>query len=284
MSTREQLAAFLAEDLGGGDVTSDALVPEGVRAAGRVHAGQPAVLAGLEEAVGLAALRELTARPLVEDGDRVAADAEILDIEGNARGVLGVERTLLNLISHMSGIATLTRHVVDAVERAHTGAHAPRPPRVAATRKTLPGLRHLQKKAVVLGGGLPHRLDLSAAVLVKDNHLALSPDLGAVIDRLRTRLGDSQLEIEVESIDDALFVARRGVDAVLLDNFTPDGVIEVVEALKTAGLRDAVSLEASGGIIAESVSRYADTGVDVISMGTLTLSAPHVDFSMHFDV
>lgn len=279
---REELARFLYEDLAHGDVTSEALVPVDRVSVGRVRAGQPAVLGGVEEAHTLAALREVEATPLAADGDRIEPSQVILELRGRARDVLAVERTLLNVIGHMSGVATTTRNAVDAVQRAFTGARSPHPPRIAATRKTLPGLRRLQKKAVVIGGGLPHRFDLGAAVLAKDNHLALYPDVGAAVARLREQLGDVPLEIEVESLADALLAARHGADSLLLDNLDPAGIVAVVEALQTAGLRDALSLEASGGITVATVHTYADTGVDVISMGNLTSAAPHIDFSLHF--
>jgi len=279
----EELERLLAEDLGRGDITSEALIPADSRATGRVTTASTAVLAGLEEAVALATLVELDARAAATDGDRLDPGSEVLELNGRARAILGVERTLLNLLSHMSGVATLTRAAVDAVCSAHTGARAPQAPAIAATRKTLPGLRRLQKKAVVLGGGSPHRFDLSAAVLVKDNHLAVVPDLARVMRRLRAELGDQPLEIEVESLEDALRAAQLGADALLLDNLDPDAVGDTVDALTHAGLRDALSLEASGGITVASVAAYADTGVDVISMGILTSSAPHIDFSLHFD-
>lgn len=279
----EELERFLAEDLGRGDITSEALIPAEARAAGRVCSGGEAVLAGLEEALELAKMVRLEARAHAADGDEIAAGSTVLEISGNARAILGVERTLLNLLSHLSGVATSTRQAVRAVQRAHTGARAARPPVIAATRKTLPGLRRLQKKAVVLGGGVPHRFDLSDAVLVKDNHLAVCGEVGAAVRRLRGQLGDTPLEIEVESLEDALCAAEHGADTLLLDNLDPTAVIAVVEALKTAGLRDALSLEASGGITPASVAQYGDTGVDVISLGALTSSAPRIDFSMHFD-
>lgn len=278
-----QLKAFLDEDLGRGDVTSEALIGADEKASGLVRSGEAAVLAGLEEARTLAGLMDLRADARAADGDDIAAGAPVLTIAGTARGVLGVERTLLNLLSHMSGVATLTRRAVRAVEAAHTGARAPRPPRIAATRKTLPGLRRLQKKAVVIGGGVPHREDLGAAVLVKDNHLALFPDVAAVARTVRDHLGDVAVEIEVESLDDALLAARNGADALLLDNLAPAAIIAVVDGLHAAGLRGTVSLEASGGITVDRVAEYADTGVDLISMGMLTSSAPHVDFSLHFE-
>ncbi len=277
------LAAFLAEDLGRGDVTSGALVGEGSEALGTVHAGEPGTLAGLEEAAVLAAGAGLEIATHAIDGDELLPGRVVVEIAGAARAILGVERTMLNLMSHMSGVATATQRAITAVTEAHTGLHADSPPRIAATRKTLPGLRALQKKAVVLGGGLPHRFDLSEAVLIKDNHLAIAPDIGAAVARVREHVGEMPIEIEVESLADALTAAEAGADCLLLDNFAPEGIVEVVAALHAAGLRDAVSLEASGGITIDTVLEYADTGVDLISMGSLTMSARPVDFSLHFN-
>lgn len=282
-AVEKELSAFLEEDLGRGDVTSEALVAEDARAAATVRTGKAAVTAGLEEAIELARMVRLETRAAARDGERVEAGTAVLRVRGRARAILGVERTLLNLISHMSGVATLTRHAVDAVDTAFAGTRAQHPPRVAATRKTLPGLRRLQKKAVVLGGGVPHRRDLSAAVLVKDNHLALLDGVREVVPRVRKHIGDVPIEIEVESLDDALRAARSGAGSLLLDNIAPAGIVEIVDALRAAGLRDAVSLEASGGITLQTIGAYADTGVEVISLGMLTSSAPHVDYSLHFD-
>jgi nicotinate-nucleotide pyrophosphorylase (carboxylating) len=279
---RDELAAFLEEDLGRGDITSESLIPEATEAAGEVRSGEAAVLAGLEEATLLAETMQLETTAHAKDGEEIDAARRVLEVDGKARAILGVERTLLNLLSHMSGVATLTHRAVHEVVRAHTGAHADRPPRISATRKTLPGLRRLQKKAVVLGGGVPHRSDLSDAVLVKDNHLSLNPDLAGLMRQARQQVGAMPIEIEVESMKDALLAAEAGADSLLLDNLSPAAVTEIVEALCSAGLRNEVSLEASGGISVGTVHEYADTGVDVISMGMLTTSAHHIDFSLHF--
>ena len=278
----DDLAAFLEEDLGPGDVTREALVPGTSEALGTVRAGEPGTLAGLEEASVLAAGAGLEITTHAIDGDDFLPGRVVVELAGAACAILGVERTMLNVMSHMSGVATATRRAVTAVTEAHTGLHADNPPRIAATRKTLPGLRALQKKAVVLGGGLPHRFDLSEAVLIKDNHLAIAPDIAAAVVRVRDQVAAMPIEIEVESLADALTAAEAGADCLLLDNFEPEGIVEVVDALCSAGLRDAVSLEASGGITVDTVLEYADTGVDFISMGSLTMSARQVDFSLHF--
>ena len=275
------LATFIEEDLGRGDVTSESLVPKTREAQGTVCAAERGVLAGLEEASLLAASVSLEITTYAIDGEDFLPGQIVFELTGAARAVLGIERTMLNVMSHMSGVATATNRAITAVTEAHTGLHADNPPRITATRKTLPGLRTFQKKAVVLGGGLPHRLDLAEAVLIKDNHLMIVTDIVDALARVRDRVGELPIEIEVESLSDALTAAKAGANCLLLDNFEPEGVVEVVSALCSAGLRNAISLEASGGITVDTVSHYADTGVDFISMGSLTMSAPHIDFSLH---
>ena len=275
------LATFIEEDLGRGDVTSESLVPKTREAQGTVCAAERGVLAGLEEASLLAASVSLEITTYAIDGDDFLPGQIVFELTGAARAVLGIERTMLNVMSHMSGVATATNRAITAVTEAHTGLHADNPPRITATRKTLPGLRTFQKKAVVLGGGLPHRLDLAEAVLIKDNHLMIVTDIVDALARVRDRVGELPIEIEVESLSDALTAAKAGANCLLLDNFEPEGVVEVVSALCSAGLRNAISLEASGGITIDTVGRCADTGVAFISMGSLTMSAPHIDFSLH---
>lgn len=270
---RRRLLDFLEEDLGRGDVTSEAVVPAHTRAVARLMAREAGILAGGTEAVWLAELGGLSATLEIEDGEPVEDGDRPLRLEGAVRGLLAVERTLVNLVAHMSGVATMTRRAVEAV--AGTGA------RIAATRKTLPGLRWFQKKAVRLGGGDPHRHDLSDAVMIKDNHLRIAPGLSEAVDRAREAVSFThRIEVEVEDATRAVEAARAGADILLLDNMGPEGVAGAVEKLRGAGLREHVLLEASGGIGLDDLPAYARTGVDVISMGTLTSSAPALDFSM----
>ena len=277
-SIKEQLAAFLDEDLGRGDITSEALIDASRGASARVVAREAGVVAGVDESVALCKITNVACDAEVNDGDDVSAQQVVLRLTGTGRAVLGVERTLLNLLSHMSGVATLTRRATDIVRNAAEGADTV--PRVAATRKTLPGLRAFQKRAVELGGGWPHRFDLSEAVLIKDNHLALVGDVAVAVERAKT---DARIEIEVENVDDALAAARAGADILMLDNMSPDAIGVVVTALEEAGLRQSVVLEASGGITMDNVGDYAGSGVDLISMGSLTASARYLDFSLEVD-
>ncbi len=270
---RKRLLEFLEEDLGRGDVTSQSVIPRGTRAAAHVVARQPGVVAGVEESLILCEIAGLVGEALKLDGENVSADDPVLWLDGAASDILGVERTLLNLFGHMSGIATQARGAVEYVQ----GTKA----RVAATRKTLPGLRWFEKRAVQLGGADPHRFELADSLLIKDNHLVIVKDVTEAVRRAKSGASFTQkIEVEVESLEDAMVAAGAGADALLLDNMSADEICTVVAALKEAGLRNQVTLEASGGISIADLRQYAETGVDVISLGRLTTSAPFFDFSL----
>ncbi len=256
---------WLCEDVGHHDVTNQ--VPG--ETTGRLVAKEAGVAAGLEAAravfeyLDVAVLDSLTAGTAIEPGD------ELLRVEGSARDVLRGERVAVNLAGHASGIATRTCEAVEAARKESETVQ------IAATRKTTPGLRGLEKRAVVAGGGDTHRLDLSHMVLVKDNHIA---ELGLedAIAHFRERVSfATNLEVEVETVADAARAAEAGADVILLDNMTPAETREAVEELAAFD----VIAEASGGIDLETVPAYAATGVDVISMGSLTHSAPTLDLS-----
>jgi len=269
---RQQFAAFLDEDRVDDDVTSRAVVPAAARATGTATAREAGTVAGMREALILAELSDLEARALVADGDAVPAGTALVELHGSAHALLGLERTLLNLMSHLSGIATQASRAVALV--AGTGT------RIAATRKTLPGLRDLEKRAVILGGAEPHRRDLSAAALIKENHLVFAESLARAVADARAVLGpDVHLEVEAETIEQAVAGARAGADTVMLDNMDPWTVGSAIEALRQAGLREAVEVECSGGITPANTREYADAGADVISMGALTMSAPALDIN-----
>lgn len=269
---RQQLAAFLREDRVDEDITCRAVVPEAACAIGTATAREEGIVAGVREALVLAELRGLEARALVADGDAVTVGAALIEMRGPARALLGLERTLLNLMSHMSGIATQARRAVEIV--AGTGT------RIAATRKTLPGLRDLEKRAVILGGAEPHRRDLSAAVLIKENHLIFAESLATAVADARAAVGpDVRLEVEAETIEEAVTGARAGADVVMLDNMDPETVRNAIAALRQAGMREAVEVECSGGITLANVRDYAEAGADVVSMGALTMSSPSLDIN-----
>lgn len=265
---REAVRAALAEDLGrAGDLTTDAIVPAEREAAGRLVARAAGRVCGLE--VAAAAFRELDAEAEVdlrlEDGADVEAGATLASIRGRARALLAAERVALNFLGRLSGIATATRDLVRLV--AGTGA------RIADTRKTTPGLRALEKYAVRVGGGSNHRFGLDDAVLVKDNHLAVAGGVAAAVQRVRASVGHLvKVEVEVDTLEQLDEALAAGVDAVLLDNMTPE---TLVEAVRRVGGR-AVT-EASGGITAETLPAVAASGVDLVSVGWITHSAPALD-------
>jgi nicotinate-nucleotide pyrophosphorylase (carboxylating) len=258
-------SAWLAEDIGTGDVTTLALVDEDATCQAVVLAKEPGVVCGLEAAA--AVFLELGApfEPLVAEGASVEPGA-IAELDGPARAVLAGERLALNLLGRLSGIATLTRRYVDAVEG--TGAA------ILDTRKTTPGLRTLEKHAVAMGGGRNHRFGLDDGVLVKDNHLRLAGGIAPAVSRLRDA-GTLPIEVEAETLEQVRQAVDAGADAILLDNMT------------TAELRVAVGLvarraklEASGGVTLDTVREIAETGVDFISVGALTHSARSLDLSL----
>lgn len=270
---RRQLESFLREDLARGDLTSEVLIDSAAQATARVVCRERGIVAGLHECTLLAQLSGLFVEPELGDGDPVRAGGVVLRLLGSARALLGVERTLLNVLGHLSGVSTATANAVAAVKG--TGV------RIAATRKTLPGLRLLQKRAVVLGGGDGHRLDLADAVLIKDNHRALSGSLAQLVRTARAAMSFTRkVEVEVESPADAVEAARAGADAVLLENISPQCVQQSVEALLEAGLRRKVLVEASGRITPKTARAYADAGADIVSIGALTASAITLDYAM----
>jgi nicotinate-nucleotide pyrophosphorylase (carboxylating) len=269
----KRLLEYLEEDLGRGDITSQAVIPRGTRAAAQVVARQPGVVAGVEESLILCEIAGLVGEALKLDGHRVATDEAVLWLDGAARDILGIERTMLNLLGHMSGIATQARAATEAVQGTRT--------RVAATRKTLPGLRWFEKRAVQLGGADPHRYELADSLLIKDNHLEIVGDIAEAVSRGKSRASFTQkVEVEVEALEDAMVAAGAGADALLLDNMSPAEIRSIVEAMEEAGLRKKVILEASGGISIAELRQFAETGVDVISLGALTTSAPFLDLSL----
>lgn len=267
-----RLLAFVAEDAPFGDVTSDAVLDDRVCSA-VLRFREAGIAAGLAEAAALFTHYGVAVTLRATDGDRVEAGATVLALEGSVRGVLLVERTALNLVGRMSGIATTTARYA-ALARA-----GGQPVRVAATRKTAPGLGLLDKKAVLLGGGDPHRFTLSDGVLIKDNHLALVP-IEEAVRRARAFSAYKTVEVEVETADEAVRAARAGADMVLLDNMTPNEVDVTLEVLASAGLRDRVRVEVSGGITEATIGAYAALGVDLVSVGALTHSVRSLDLTL----
>src|SRR6266852_7124931 len=275
MLIEEALKEFLDEDIGHGDITTDALFDPAAKATGTVVCKERAVIAGLSESIILLKLLACKGKPRVRDGQEVPAGAIILEASGSGSALLKVERVLLNLLSHMSGVATATAELVNIAKK--NGGST----RIACTRKTLPGLRYFEKRAVELGGGDTHRLRLDDAVLIKDNHLELAGSVGACVRKAKEKVSfTKKVEVEVTNADQAVEAAKAGADIILLDNMTPKEVERSVAMLKTENLRDQVLLEASGGIRKENLASFVKTGVDVISVGAITHSAPAIDLSM----
>lgn len=267
----EDLLRYLAEDLGAGDVTTTALVGPTARCRAAVVAKRECVVAGLAEAK--AVFEHLGARVTLhaQDGAAAPAGSIPLSVEGPAAAVLTGERLALNLLMRMSGIATLTRQLQDKVVAANPRC------RVAATRKTTPGFRRFEKRAVELGGGDPHRFGLHDAFLVKDNHLLVVPDVAEAVRRCRALEPAKTLQVEADRLEQAVAAAEAGADAVLLDNFAPADARAAYRLLKQRFPR--LMVEVSGGITPANVAEYAE-GADRISMGFLTHSAPAVDFGL----
>ena len=263
--------AALLEDIGrGGDLTTEAIVDAKRRATARIVARQRCVVAGLPFAlIAFRLLDDSVEVPTcTADGERVEPGSVVAEISAKARAILTGERTALNILSRLSGIATATRELVDLV----AGTRA----KIADTRKTTPGLRALERYAVRCGGGTNHRFGLDDAVLIKDNHLVLASSVRAAIDAARARAGHTiKIEVEVENFDQLREALAQPIDAVLLDNMTSS---QLVEAVRIIGGRTVT--EASGGVTAQNVAEIAATGVDLISVGALTHSPPAMDFSL----
>jgi nicotinate-nucleotide pyrophosphorylase (carboxylating) len=268
--------AALLEDLAhGSDLTTDAIVPPDVRTTARIVSRADGVIAGLDPALlafDFLAPGAVQVRRSIEDGDAVKTGGLVAELEGPAGVLLTGERTMLNLLCRLSGIATATRAMVEAI--AGTRAH------VVDTRKTTPGLRILEKYAVRCGGGGNHRFGLDDAVLIKDNHLALAGSVHEAVARVRAHVGHMvKIEVEVDSLEQLREALREPIDAVLLDNMKP-AMLE--EAVRIAG--GSVITEASGGVRPETIAAIAATGVDLISVGWLTHSAPALDLGLDIAV
>ena len=268
-AVRQLVEMALAEDVGGGDVTTDAIVAEGARSRATLLLKEPGVVCGLEAAETAFAILDPSAvfERLFDDGDVVAdAPRAVLRVEAGTRALLSGERTALNLMGRLSGIATSTRQYVDAV----AGTRAV----IRDTRKTTPGLRSLEKHAVVSGGGVNHRFGLHDGVLVKDNHLVASPSIADAVSRVRAATA-LPVEVECDTLDQVREALDAGADALLLDNMTVD---ELREAVRVVAGR--ARLEASGGVNLGTVRAVAETGVDEISVGAITHSARSLDVSL----
>jgi nicotinate-nucleotide pyrophosphorylase (carboxylating) len=288
------LERALMEDKAAGDTTTNLTIDPRLRATGSIVARQEMVVCGLgavpqfleifarlDKRTPAQTRFEVISHPEIFDGVRVHDGQVLAVIRHNARALLSCERVILNLMQHLSGIATLTRQFVDAIHGTHT--------HVLDTRKTVPGLRALEKYAVLCGGGTNHRLDLASGILIKNNHISLGGGLPAVLTRaLEKRKKGQRVQVEVRSPQELEEALEFGAEAILLDNMTPKEVKRAVERIRRASVEQTKSAqelrwiptEASGGMVLENIRAYAETGVDFISVGALTHSAKAADISM----
>jgi len=271
----EQLIHFLNDDIGLGDSTTGAIIPANLVVTANVIAKEPGTVAGIQEAAIFVQSMDLKVKMNIADGENVKNGQVLMQITGDAQTILTVERTLLNLLSRMCGIATATHKLVKKLDSIKSNA------KIAATRKTAPGLSYFDKKAIIIGGGDSHRMHLDDMILIKDNHIAL---IGNPVEAIKLAKKNGsfrkKLEVEITNVKDLLPVAKAGADIIMLDNFTPKEANEAAEILKNTKLPHEVLLEVSGGINEETLIEYAQTKVDIISIGALTHSTKALDISL----
>jgi nicotinate-nucleotide pyrophosphorylase len=277
---RKALLSFLHEDIGTGDITSRAVIRRQSFASSKILSSdsRQLIIAGLEEARLIFDLCKCSATTHVSDGHTIYKGEEVMMIKGDPLNILKAERTALNLLMRMSGIATETRLYVDLVRKISKDIT------IACTRKTAPGLRYFDKKAVKIGGGWSHRNSLDEMVLIKDNHISLTRSIKESVLNAKANVGKNiEVECEVTDLDSAIEAIRAGADIVMLDNFSPDKVEEVIVELKNLSLRQKCKIEVSGGINLTNIAQFAKARPDIISIGSITHSAKAGDFSLEVD-
>ena len=267
---KKELSRFIAEDVQSGDVTSVLLPKNKIKA--KIVSRENGVLAGVKFAGDIFRLRGCSVKIIKKDGVKVKPNQIILQVSGNARIILSCERTALNLISRMSGIATHTNLLVSKIRKINKKT------KLYSTRKTAPGLRFFDKEAVEIGGGHKHRMSLNEMVMIKDNHLLVSNSMKDIIKNARKR--HKNVEVEVESQRDAILAASSGATIIMLDNFSPGQIKKTITSLQKKKLRNKVKLEASGGINSKNIAAFAKTGGDMISVGSITNSVKGLDLSL----
>jgi len=266
-NSKKQLLKFLAEDVGKGDITSALLSKKKITA--RIISRENAVVGGASYAKEIFKIKGCKCTILKKDGSKIKKNETLMTITGDARKILTCERTALNLLTRMSGIATQTNEMVKMI---------PSKTKVYATRKTAPGLRYFDKEAVEMGGGEKHRLRLDEMVMIKDNHIAVGGSLSSLIKKAKKKY--KRFEVEVENTSDAVLAAKEGATIIMLDNFTPEQIRRTIQVLRNQKLRNKVMLEASGGINSKNISKYGKTGVDIISVGSITNAVKGIDMSL----
>jgi nicotinate-nucleotide pyrophosphorylase (carboxylating) len=269
---------IIYEDIGYEDITSNALIPQDMLVKGKIIAREEGLLSGMDVIISI--FYDFSVKTCFHrnDGDKVQPGDVILEIEGNARDILSVERTVLNLLMRLSGIATVTNELLVKIRKVNPDII------LAGTRKTTPGLQFLEKQAIRVGGGDTHRYRLDDSVLIKDNHLALVGNIKKAISMARNYVSfTTKIEVEAETKKQALDAAEAGADIIMLDNMLPDEVSDVLSLLKSLDLDKKIIIEVSGGINPKNIEAYASTGVDVISTGYITHSVTSLDMSLELD-
>lgn len=269
-SPKRELKRFLDEDVGKGDITSKLLQKKSIVA--RIITREETIVAGTMYAKEIFALKKCRTKIYKKDGKIAKQNQTILEIKGNAGDILTCERTALNLLSRMCGIATQTNNLKKQIKSVGSKS------KVFATRKTVPGLRFFDKEAVKIGGGEKHRMTLNEMIMIKDNHLAVEKSIEGILRKAKKTSG--KIEIEVETQKDAILCAKMGADIIMLDNFSPEKIKKTVNKLTELKLRNKVVLEASGRINSKNIAKYAKTNVDMISVGSITNSVEGIDLSL----
>jgi nicotinate-nucleotide pyrophosphorylase (carboxylating) len=276
---RATMVGFLNEDIGTGDITSNLLIPEETISKGTIvckDGGKSIIVSGLSEAkiiFGICGCEATTL--LVDDGAKIAKGMNVLTLEGSSRSILKGERTALNLLMRMSGISTRTNQFIERL------GDLSKTVRISSTRKTVPGLRYFDKKAVVIGGGISHRVRLDQLILIKDNHIAVVGSVKKAIEKARSAYGNKRkIECEVNDFNGIVEAIKSGADIIMLDNFKPEEVKESLDRVRKLGLRGRIIIEVSGGINLGNIYDYAVAKPDVISIGSLTHSVQAIDFSL----
>ena len=269
-SPKQELSKFLEEDIGKIDITSKLLIKKKIKA--KIITRENCTVAGTLFTKQIFSLKGCKTKIIKPDGTLAKPNQSIIEITGISHSVLTCERTALNLLSRMSGIATETNELVKKIKKTKSKSQ------LFATRKTAPGLRFFDKEAVKIGGGNKHRMRLDDMIMIKDNHIAIHNSLSKLIEKAKSK--HKKIEVEVEDEKGALLAAKSGVNIILLDNFTPKRINQVIKKLEKNDLRKKVKLEASGGINLKNIQSYAKTGIDMISVGSITNSPKSIDMSL----
>ena len=274
----EIIRYMLREDEGFGDITSNSLIPENKIFYAKLISKDDGILAGIEIIKDMFMEYGIKILSSKNDGDEISKGDVLLEVEGNARKILLLERTALNLLMRMSGVATVTNRIVTKVNAVNPKI------RVAGTRKTAPALQKFDKLAIAIGGGDPHRSALDDMVLIKDNHIAVVGSVKEALELAKCNVSFSKkIEIEVESVEDAVIACENGADIVMFDNMSPEEAKITLDALEEKDLRKDVLIEISGGITEENILDYAPLDVDIISLGSITHQASSLNFSLDMD-